>query len=454
MHNHPPSGASSQDLKAWNAQDQWHPMGHPNDSLKNPPLIIAKGEGVYVEDLDGKRYVDGVGGLWNMNCGYGRTEIKEAISQQLDELVYYSGFSGTANPRSIELAHKLIEMTQEEGMKRVFFSAGGSDAVETALRLARQYWKLLGFKDRYKFISLKLGYHGTHFGAASVNGNPRIRRAYEPLLPGCFHLEAPWLYRNPFTEDDPELLGRKCAEMLDRMIQFQGPDTVAAFIMEPVMGAGGVIVPPDNFMPLCRAVCDKHGVLLIADEVICGFGRTGSMFGSRAWGVQPDIMTLAKGISSGYIPLGATLFNERIDKAFQDNGDSLGNIAHGYTYTGHPVACAAGLAAIDIAVREDLPGNAKKMGAYMLDRLKELLPRFQHVGDVRGKGLMMAIEFVKDKETKEPVDNSFVPALYQRILSHGALVRPSGNKIMISPPLIIQQREADVILDAIEKGVS
>jgi len=214
--------------------------------------------------------------LWNINCGYGRQEIKEAIVKQLDELVYYSTFRGTSHPRSIELSRKLIQMTEQENMKRVFYSSGGSDAVETALRIARQYWKILGYKDRYKFISLKQGYHGTHFGAASVNGNNRFRRSYEPLLQGCFHLDSPWLYRNPYT-DDPIKLGEVIAEQLDRTIQFQGADTVAAFIAEPVQGAGGVIVPPENFFPLCREVCDKHGVLFIADEVICAFGRTGSI---------------------------------------------------------------------------------------------------------------------------------------------------------------------------------
>ena len=247
------------DIEQWNGKQQWHPMGHPNDMLKKPPKIITKGKGVYIEDSEGNKMIDGVAGLWNVNCGYGRPEIKEAISNQLDELVYYSTFKGTSHPRSIELANVLLKLLEPENMKRVMFSSGGSDAMETAMRIARQYWKMVGQRDRYKFISLKMGYHGTHFGAASVNGNTRFRRNYEPLLAGCSHVDVPWTFRNPFTEDPTEL-AEICANLLDREIEFQSPDTVAAFIMEPVLGAGGVIVPPENYMKLVREVCDKHGV--------------------------------------------------------------------------------------------------------------------------------------------------------------------------------------------------
>ena len=435
-----------------NAKDQWHPMGHPNDSLKNPPLIIKKGNGVRIQDIDGNTYVDGVGGLWNINCGYGRKEIKEAISNQMDELVYYSTFRGTSNPRSIELSHRLMEMTKPEKMKRVFYSSGGSDAMETAMKLARQYWKVLGQNDRYKFISLKDGYHGTHFGSASVTGSDRFRKGCEPALPGCYHIDSPWMYRNIFTDDDPVLLGQKCAEMLDRTITHLGPGTVAAFIAEPVLGAGGVIVPPENFFPLCRKVCDKHGVLFIADEVICGFGRTGAMFGSRGWGVAPDIMTLAKGITSGYFPLGATLFNERIDNAFSDNKNSDGYIAHGYTYSGHPVGCAAALASLDIVEKENLPENAGIQGTYLIEQCKTFQDKFSTVGNVRGKGLMMAIELVSDKEKKKPISKAYVNAIYEKVLESGAIIRTSGNKLIVSPPLIIQKEDIDIIVNALEKA--
>jgi putrescine---pyruvate transaminase len=438
-------------LEEHNAMQQWHPMGHPNDSEANQPTIICKGEGVYVEDIDGHRVVDGVGGLWNVNCGYGRQEIKDAVMKQMDELVFYSTFRGTTHPRSIELAHVLMGMLEVEHMKRVMFSSGGSDAVETALRIARQYWKMLGYRDRYKFISLRQGYHGTHFGGASVNGNNRFRRNYEPLLAGCYHLDSPWLYRNAYT-NDPTQLGEICAAQLDREIIFQGADTVAAFIAEPIQGAGGLIVPPANYFPLVREVCDKHGVLFIADEVITGFGRSGSMFGSRGWGVKPDIMCLAKGISSGYIPLGATVVNERIDEAFKANKDGFGALYHGYTYSGHPVGCAAALASLKIVVEEDLPENAAVQGAYLMDRLEKLL-RFPSVGDVRGKGLMAAVEFVEDKKTKQPKGAGFMAKVAEHIYRAGAMVRVSGNIVILSPPLVIKEHELAVIVDALESAL-
>jgi putrescine---pyruvate transaminase len=438
-------------LEKNNAMQQWHPMGHPNDSEVNQPIIICKGEGVFIEDINGHRVVDGVGGLWNVNCGYGRQEIKDAVMKQMDELVFYSTFRGTSHPRSIELAHVLMGMMEVENMKRVMFSSGGSDAVETALRIARQYWKILGYRDRYKFISLRQGYHGTHFGGASVNGNNRFRRNYEPLLAGCYHLDSPWLYRNAYTNDANQL-GEICAAQLDREITFQGADTVAAFIAEPIQGAGGLIVPPDNYFPLVREVCDKHGVLFIADEVITGFGRSGSMFGSRGWGVKPDIMCLAKGISSGYIPLGATVVNERIDDAFKANKDGFGALYHGYTYSGHPVGCAAALASLKIVVEEDLPGNAASQGNYLMGRLEKLM-RFPSVGDVRGKGLMAAVEFVEDKKTKQPKGASFMGKVAEHIYKAGAMVRVSGNIIILSPPLVIKEHELSVIVDCLENAL-
>ena len=258
-----------------------------------------------------------------------------------------------------------------DGVAGVFFSNGGSDAVEGALKLARQYWKILGQADRTKFIALRQGYHGVHFGGMSVNGNTNFRRPYEPMLPGCFHVDTPCLYRNPYTED-PTRLGEICAELLDREIAFQGPDTVAAFIAEPVQGAGGVIVPPANYWPLVRKICDKHGVLLIADEVVTGFGRTGHLFGTRMWGVKADLWCLAKGISSGYVPLGATAISARVAQAFDASDAAISAVTHGYTYSAHPVAAAAALATLDILEREDIVGNAATQGAHLMARLQDL----------------------------------------------------------------------------------
>lgn len=441
-------------LRAHNARFMLHPMAHPRQMQEQPPIIVARGDGVWITDVDGHRVVDGVGGLWNINLGYGREEIKRAIVEQLDELAFYSCFRGTTHPRAIELSVRLVGMLQPEGMARVAFSSGGSDAVEGALKIARQYWKLMGQADRHKFIALKQGYHGVHFGGMSVNGNTAFRRAYEPLLPGCFHIDTPWDYRNPYT-DDPQRLGEICAELLDREIRFQGPDTVAAFIAEPVQGAGGVIVPPPNFWPLVRTVCDAHGVLLIADEVVTGFGRTGSMFGARLWGVQPDIMCLAKGINSGYVPLGATAVSARIADAFLGDQTGSGALMHGYTYSGHPVACASALAALDIVERENVPENARVQGEYLMSRLKPLEQKFRAVGNVRGIGLMACVELVADKEKRTPLDRkaALPAAVAAQTFRNGAMVRVSGGNLILSPPLVIQRPEIDLIVDALEAAL-
>ncbi len=379
-----------------NARHMLHPMIDPKAvAAAPPPLVIERGEGVHVYDLDGHRYIDTVASLWNVNVGHNRAEVKAAISAQLDKLAYYSTFQNTSNPPAIELSARLMNLFAPEGMKKVLFSSGGSDAVETAMKLARQYWQLQGRAQRHKFISLKLGYHGVHFGGASVNGNPQFRQAYEPLLGGCFQVESPYLYRNPWGETDPARLARLCAEELDRAIQYQGPDTVAALIAEPVQGAGGVIVPHPSYWPALRAICDKHQVLLISDEVVTGFGRIGAMCGARAWGVVPDIMALAKGINSGYVPLGATLLNERVASAFEQPAVPAA-LMHGYTYSGHALACAAANANLAIVEAEDLPGNAARVGALLNERLKELM-RYPRVGDVRGLGLMAAVELVADR---------------------------------------------------------
>jgi putrescine---pyruvate transaminase len=430
-------------LRRTNAQHMLHPMIDPKAVAAAPPLIIDRAQGVHVFDIDGKRYLDTVASLWNVNVGHGRPELKAAIMAQLDKLAYFSTFQNTSNPPAIELSARLMQMFAPEKMKKVLFSSGGSDAVETAMKLARQYWQLQGKAQRTKFISLKLGYHGVHFGGASINGNPLFRTAYEPLMPGCFQVESPYLYRNPWGEADPARLARLCAEELDRAIQYQGPDTVAAFVAEPVQGAGGVIVPHESYWPLLRAVCDKHSVLLISDEVVTGFGRIGALCGARAFGVAPDMMAMAKGINSGYVPLGATLLNERVASAFEQPGVPAA-LMHGYTYSGHALACAAANANLDIVANEDLAGNAARVGALLNARLPEFM-RYPHVGDVRGIGLMSALELVADRSGKAPlmVATPYVQALVGAARSEGAIIRVQGNRLILSPPLVFTAADVD-----------
>ncbi len=445
------SSNSNEQLKQDNARFLFHPMAHPRAMQQERPDIIARGEGCWVWDVDGHKMIDGVAGLWSSNLGHSNRAVRDAIVAQLDELPFYNTFRGTTHPRAIELSARIVRLMEPDDVGAVLFGNGGSDAVEGALKLARQYWKVLGQPERTKFISLKQGYHGVHFGGMSVNGLGNIRRAYEPLMPGCFHVDSPWLYRNPHS-DDPLELGRLCAAQLEREILFQGADTVAAFIAEPVQGSGGVIVPPPNYWPLVREVCDRHKVLLIADEVVTGFGRTGAMFGTRLWGVKADIWCLAKGISSGYVPLGATALSNKVAGAFLADAGSLGTVAHGYTYSGHPVAAAAALATLDQLEALDVPGNAARVGAHFQARLAPFTERYSFVGDVRGQGLMAGIEMVSNKATRQAMPRgSDVPQRVAReAYRRGAMVRISGPNMILSPPLIITAEEVDHLVDILE----
>ncbi|MBU9598322.1 aminotransferase class III-fold pyridoxal phosphate-dependent enzyme [Burkholderia multivorans] len=431
-----------------------HPMNDPKEVLKNPPPVIEKGDGVYITDVDGHRMLDCQGGLWCVNAGYGRQEIVDAITRQASELAYYNLFPGGANAPATRLGARLIELLQPEGMSRVLFSSGGSDSVESALKLARQYWKLSGEPERIKFISLRGGYHGLHFGGMSACGGEAWRRSYEPLVPGFINIESPNLYRNPFTSD-PEALVDICIKLLEREIQFQCADTVAAVIAEPIQGAGGVNVPPASYWPKLREVCDRYGVLLIADEVITGFGRSGALFGSRGWGVKPDIMCLAKGLTSGYVPLGATVLNDRVASAWNNEGPRS-VLMHGYTYSGHPVACAAGLAAVDIVIEEDLTENARVVGDYFLGRLNELKEKHDVIGDVRGKGLMIAVELVKDRATKEPFTpaDTYPGAISEACVANGVMLRTIVNKFIISPPLTFSRSHVDEVVRVLDDALT
>ena len=442
-------------IKEKNARHLWHPMAHPADSQAHPPTIFTRGEGVFITDIDGHRVVDGVGGLWNVNLGFSCEPIKQAISDQLDRLPYYSIFRGTTNDAAVELSYELAQFFEPDGLQRAFYTSGGGDSVETALRLARQYHKIRGDAGRVKFISLKKGYHGTHMGGASVNGDAKFRTQYEPLLPGCYHIPAPYTYRNPFDETDPARLAQLCAAALVDEIAFQGPDTIAAFIMEPVLGAGGVIPPHESFMPMMRDICDNHGILLIADEVITAFGRTGSWSGSRHWGVKPDFACTAKAITNGYFPFGAVMMSEKIAQLFEHDETGKAAIGHGYTYSGHPVGAAAALACLAETKRLDVPLNAAKRGTQMYEGCLRLQEKYELIGDVRGgHGLMTALELVSDRKTKTPPAKPVPLALQAAAYENGAMVRVSGPNVILSPALVISESEVETILSALDKGLA
>ncbi|MGC7098184.1 aminotransferase class III-fold pyridoxal phosphate-dependent enzyme [Amycolatopsis lurida] len=432
----------------------WHPMGSSTPDPDRETLIIVAGEGNHVTDSEGNRLLDGVAGLWNVNVGHNRPEVKAAIHAQLDQLAYYQMFDGVAHPRVYDLADRLTAMFDQEDMQRAMFGSNGSDAVETALKMARQYWIAANQPARTQFLSLRNGYHGLHIGGTSIGGNAVYHHNHGPLMPGTHLLDAPWLYRNPWRTDDPDELTDHLIRQLEDRIEFLGGHTITAFVAEPVQGAGGVIVPPEKYWRRVREVLDRHDILLIADEVVTGFGRTGNLLGSRGWGVSPDILCFAKGITAGYIPLAATLFNGRISETIE-NGSGFSNVVmHGYTYSGHPTACAAALAVLDLVEAEDLPGNAASVGAVLLEALKDL-ERHDVVGETRGKGLMAAVDLVADKRTREPVDPA--SGIAQRIAAQarreGVVVRPAGTKIIISPPLTLTAEEARTIVRAIDTAV-
>ena len=440
-------------LKEMNARSVWHPMAHPADSLANPPTIVTGAQGVRITDIDGHEVVDGVGGLWNVNLGFSCQPVKDAIAAQLEQLPYYSIFRGTTNDAVIQLAEELRDFFEPDGLSRAFFTSGGSDSVETSLRLARQYHKIKGEAARTKFLSLKKGYHGTHFGGASVNGNANFRSAYEPLLAGCHHIPAPYTYRNPFNENDPAKLAQLCLSALEDEIAFQGAGTIAAFIMEPILGAGGVIPPHESFMPGIRDICSRNGILLIADEVITAFGRTGSWTGSRHWGVQPDMSCTAKAITNGYFPFGAVMIADHVAETFENDETGKAAIGHGYTYSGHPVGAAAALACLAETIRLDVPTNAAARGAQMHKGLLALQAKHDLIGDVRGgHGLMNAIELVGDRTTKTPVDKKIIGSIQEHTYRAGAMVRVSGPNIILSPSLVLTEADVGVILAALEAG--
>jgi adenosylmethionine-8-amino-7-oxononanoate aminotransferase len=416
-------------------------MGAYDDAHEIP--IITRGEGSYVYDEHGKRYLDGLSALFCVNAGHGRTEIGEAAAAQVKELGFYTNWS-YAHPKAIELAARVAALAPGN-LNRVFFTSGGSEAVESAWKLARQFHKLTGNPLKTKIISRDTAYHGTTFGALSITGITPLRTPFEPLVPGAFHVPNTNEYRWP-EERDPLW----AANAIEEAIEFQDPDTVAAVILEPVQNSGGCFVPQDGYWQRVREICDKHNVLLISDEVICSWGRLGHYFGVERFGVVPDMITTAKGLTSAYAAMGGVIVSDRISEPFMSDTK---NFTHGITFGGHPVSAAMALANLDIFEREDLCGHVRAKESEfrgMLDKLKEDLPI---VGDVRGAGYFHALELVKDKETKESFSDAEGEELLRGFMSgelykHGLICRADDRGdpvIQLSPPLIADTEEFELI---------
>ncbi|TMQ18580.1 MAG: aspartate aminotransferase family protein [Candidatus Rokuibacteriota bacterium] len=425
---------------------QLHPFTNLGRHETEGPLVITRGKGVYVFDESGREYLEGMAGLWCTALGFGETRLAEAAARQLHTLPYYHQFGGKANDVAITLAERLVQLMPVP-MSKVFFNNSGSEANESAVKLVWYYNNARGRHRKKKIIARQRGYHGTTMVAASLTGLAASHRDFDLPIPQVRHTDCPYFYRYAKPGDTEEQFATRLAENLDAQIQREDPDTVAAFIAEPVMGAGGVIVPPATYFEKVQAVLKQHDVLLIADEVICGFGRTGRMFGSETFGLQPDIVTMAKAITSGYLPLSATVISEEIYRACVGQSEKHGVFAHGYTYTGHPAACAVALESLDIYAERDLVGHVRRLAPRLQDGLRRLAGH-PLVGDVRGVGLVAGVELVPDK----PGRGTFDPpgkagALFvARAQANGLIVRNLQDTVAVCPPLVISEDELDELL--------
>jgi 4-aminobutyrate--pyruvate transaminase len=425
---------------------QLHPFTHLRRHQEQGPLVITRGQGIYVYDEAGTEYIEAMAGLWCTALGFGEERLVEAAARQMRRLPYYHLFGHKAHDTSITLAERLIRLAPAS-MSKAFFNNSGSEANDTAVKLVWYYNNARGRHRKKKIISRLRGYHGVTVAAASLTGLVTAHRDFDLPLPTVRHADCPHHYRYAHPGESEEDYATRLAESLENQILREDPDTVAAFIAEPIMGAGGVIVPPRTYFDKIQPVLRKHDVLLIADEVICGFGRTGKMFGSETFGIRPDIMTMAKALSSGYLPISATLISEELYQALVTQSDKLGLFAHGYTYSGHPASCAVAIEALDIYAERDLVGHVGRLGP----RLQTGLRRFaEHplVGEVRGVGLIAGVELVKDKTTRAPFDPvGSVGAVFQaRAQANGLIVRALGDTIALCPPLIITEGQIDEVL--------
>jgi adenosylmethionine-8-amino-7-oxononanoate aminotransferase len=440
-----------------------HPLHHPVDAAN--PVIYVRGRGAILEDVEGREYIDGLSGLWNVNVGHGRAELAEAAAAQMKELAYCSGFVGSTNIPSITLAERLLELAGHT-MQAVFLTSGGSEANESAFKTARFYWKAQGTPDKVKIIARDQAYHGLTLQTMSATGmGPGYWKMFEPRVPGFVHVPTCYPYRCQ-TARPGESAGQAAARALEEAILREGPDTVAAFVAEPIHGAGGVFYPTDDYWPHVREVCTRHDVLLIADEIITGFCRTGRWFGLSHWNVTPDILSFAKGVTSGYLPLGGIMVNRAI-KDVMDSVKPDDRWMHAYTYSGHPTCCAVALKNLEIMEREQLADNAAAMGNRLLAGLEAAFGDHPNAGDIRGgKGLLAAVEFVEDRATKENFasDLKFAANVKAEMMKRGVITRTRpavgahpapGDVIFFAPPLVVTEAEIDrfvsVAHDAVEQ---
>ncbi len=428
-----------------------HPLHHPSEGAE--PIIYIRGRGAVLTDINGKEYLDGLSGLWNVNVGHGRQELAQVAAAQMGELAFYSNYIGSSNLPAIKLADKLMGIAYGS-MQAVFFTSGGAESNESAFKTARFYWKAKGKPDKLKIISRTNAYHGVTLQAMSATGIGTYWKMFEPRVPGFIHIQTCYPYR--FEGARPgETVGQAAARELEEAILREGPGTVAAFIAEPIQGAGGVIYPTDDYFPLVRQICSRHNVLFIADEVITGFCRTGAWFALTHWNVEPDIVSFAKGVTSGYLPLGGIMVNRDIKDAI-DSVKLEERWMHAYTYSGHPTCCAVGLRNIEIMEKERLWDNAARMGARLFAGLRAAFGGHPNTGDIRGgKGLLAAVELVEDPATKTSfaADRKVGARIQAEMVKRGVVSRTRGEVLLFAPPLIVTEAQVDHLIDVARASV-
>jgi putrescine---pyruvate transaminase len=431
------------DLQRSDREHHFHPFTDFRSLGERGTRVIARGEGVYIWDHQGNKLLDGMSGLWNVNVGYGRRELIDAATRQLETLPFYNSFFQCTTEPTIRLAERLAGLTGNR-LSHVFFAGSGSEANDTQIRLVRRYWQLLGKPHKKTIISRTNAYHGSTIGAASLGGMKAMHEQGDLPIPGIVHVDQPY-YFDAGSNLDEAAFGIEVARRLEERILALGPDTVAAFIGEPIQGAGGVIIPPASYWGEVQQVCQRHDVLLIADEVITGFGRLGRWFGHERMGFEPDLLTFAKGVTSGYIPLGGVLVGERVSQVLASDG---GEFAHGYTYSGHPVACAVALANLDVIESEGLLARVHDdIGPYFARGWAELGARHAIVGEARMYGLMGALELVRGGHERFDKDLHAGERCRDACIAHGLVMRAVGDTMIVAPPLVISRSEIDELLD-------
>ena len=444
-----------QDTQQWTEKDRryvWHAMTGHNPQAAT--MVVAEADGAWISDTDGNRYLDGMGGQWSVNVGYGREELARAAYEQLQTMPFYPMIQ--SHKPAIDLGEKLNEWLEDEYV--IFYSNSGSEANETAFKIARQYHQQNGAPGRWKFISRYRAYHGNTFGALAATGHAQRRYRYEPLAPGFLQVAPPDPYRCDYCDGNgcgPEC-ARKYARQIENVINWELADTVAGVIMEPIITGGGILVPPEGYVEEVAAVCERTGVLLIIDEVICGFGRTGKKFGHQHYGIKPDIVTMAKGLTSSYLPLSATAVKRELFEKFES--DEYGRLRHINTFGGHPASCAVAVRNLEIMEEENLPEHSAKMGERLLAELREL-EHDDYVGEVRGKGLLIGIEMVEDKESRQPASADKVAAVISNCKARGLIVGKNGdtipgfnNVLTLCPPLNLTDEDLEFVVETLKEA--